>query len=83
MRRFNTKNKTEKEWAWEMLDKTKSSNINPNLKHKLKLAARAESLEVERIRGKRRQLENEQRIEQNKIFAKLIDPELEQYLREM
>ena len=56
MRRFNTKNKTEKEWAWEMLDTTKSSNINPNLKHKLKLAARAESLEVERIRGKRRSL---------------------------
>ena len=45
MRRFKTRNKIEKEWAWELLNKQKSFNMNPNKKHKLKEAAKAEAEE--------------------------------------
>ena len=38
---------------------------------------------VERMRGKVRSVEDENRIEKNKIFAKLIDPELEQHLMQL
>ena len=83
MRRFKTRNKIEKEWAWELLNKQKSFNMNPNIKHKLKEAAKAEAQEVERIRGKKRSIHDEIKVEQNKTFAKLIDPELEQQVRDI
>ena len=35
------------------------------------------------MRGKVRSVEDENRIEKNKIFAKLIDPELEQHLMQL
>ena len=38
MRRYRTKNKKDMDWAYSLLDTLKAKSMNPNIKHKLKVA---------------------------------------------
>ena len=67
MRRYRTKNKMEKEWAFSLLDKEQSANMNTNLKQRLKEAAQKEAKEVEKRRGTNKSLDDEKAAELAKL----------------